>query len=451
MALESLKQRATLFSAGKNTIWLLLDVFVKKLVGLLVGVQVARYLGDENWGIYNYGFVFISFFSVIGSLGIDQLLIRDFAKKEVPEEKIIGTAFSLKFAAASITSAMALLIAYLQSGWSIQTMAVGILSIAYVFNSFIIFDDWFQSRVQSKYPVIARNIAAIVIALAKLVAIYQMQNVLVFVALGGLELALGWGLLWPFYLRIRERKVAWQIDTKYIFDNLKSGIPLLTNSFIAMLGARVDQLLLGLLILSKAALGQYATAVMIAEIAIVLSSALSNSAFPSVVQAKKESEELYKYRMQLVTTTVFWLGFIVTIGLSLFAPWLIAVVFGEKYQLAGEILRIYAWSNIPIFWGSIWNNFVIIEDKQNKILWVSIVNAVTNTLGNLLVIPMFGAVGAAWVNLGSLTVSMIFSMLLYKPDFIGSLLLGAIKGQGIFTRYGERLALIGEFLQKRKI
>lgn len=45
-----------------NTIWLILEKIFQLILGLVVGIWTARYLGPSNYGILNYGASFIAFF-----------------------------------------------------------------------------------------------------------------------------------------------------------------------------------------------------------------------------------------------------------------------------------------------------------------------------------------------------------------------------------------------------
>ena len=59
-----------------NTSWLLMARVVQMLVSLVVGGMVARYLGPENYGTYNYVISFVGLFAALSTLGISSVVVR---------------------------------------------------------------------------------------------------------------------------------------------------------------------------------------------------------------------------------------------------------------------------------------------------------------------------------------------------------------------------------------
>jgi O-antigen/teichoic acid export membrane protein len=49
--------------------WLSGDKIVKLLLGLIVGIWVARYLGPDNYGILTFWLTLLGFFEVFASFG----------------------------------------------------------------------------------------------------------------------------------------------------------------------------------------------------------------------------------------------------------------------------------------------------------------------------------------------------------------------------------------------
>ena len=60
----------------KNIFWLFGDKILRLGVGLIVGAVVARYLGPELFGKWNYAIAFISLVSALSTLGLDQIIVK---------------------------------------------------------------------------------------------------------------------------------------------------------------------------------------------------------------------------------------------------------------------------------------------------------------------------------------------------------------------------------------
>ena len=77
---------------------------IVSLLGVLVGaIIVARYLGQEQYGIMNYVVSYVAIFQVFADFGLDLIQIREESKNPSLRDKIIGTVFILKLLFAFIT------------------------------------------------------------------------------------------------------------------------------------------------------------------------------------------------------------------------------------------------------------------------------------------------------------------------------------------------------------
>jgi O-antigen/teichoic acid export membrane protein len=64
----------------KNTGWMFISRILCMAVSFLTTLYIARKLGPTNYGQLNYSISFISIFSFIATLGIDNVLYRDIIK-----------------------------------------------------------------------------------------------------------------------------------------------------------------------------------------------------------------------------------------------------------------------------------------------------------------------------------------------------------------------------------
>ena len=83
--LKKLQSHKSLKGIIANIGWLFFDRILRMGVGLFVGVWIARYLGVEQFGIFNYATAFVALFSTCASLGLPSLIIRVIANE--PENR----------------------------------------------------------------------------------------------------------------------------------------------------------------------------------------------------------------------------------------------------------------------------------------------------------------------------------------------------------------------------
>ena len=79
-----------------NTTWLFADRILRMGIGLFVAVWVARYLGVEKYGIFNYSLAFLALFSPFVTLGLDNVVIRRIILDSSDKGVILGTTFWLR-------------------------------------------------------------------------------------------------------------------------------------------------------------------------------------------------------------------------------------------------------------------------------------------------------------------------------------------------------------------
>ena len=79
-----------------NTSWVMFDNILKLTLGVFVGAWVARYLGPDNFGLFNYALSFSSVFIIFSGLGLDGILVRELVKNEKEKPEILGTGLVVK-------------------------------------------------------------------------------------------------------------------------------------------------------------------------------------------------------------------------------------------------------------------------------------------------------------------------------------------------------------------
>ena len=81
----------------KNTSWLFAEKILRMVVGLLVVVWVARYLGPEKFGLLSYAHSFVGLFTIFATFGLDEIVVRELVKDESKRDSLVGTTFWLNF------------------------------------------------------------------------------------------------------------------------------------------------------------------------------------------------------------------------------------------------------------------------------------------------------------------------------------------------------------------
>jgi PST family polysaccharide transporter len=105
---------------------------------------------------------------------------------------------------------------------------------------------------------------------------------------------------------------------------------------------------------------------------------------------------------------MIWLAVIIAVPMSILAPIIVNVLVGNAYADAAPVLGILAWMPIWVFFGMARQRWLIAENQLRVAMAVEILGCTLNVLCNLLLIPRYGAVGAAAAALFAAAGSTLF-------------------------------------------
>jgi PST family polysaccharide transporter len=286
---------------------------------------------------------------------------------------------------------------------------VAILATAGILNAFDTIDFWFQSQVQSKYTVVARNTAFVIIALIKVVLIKIHAPLVAFAWATLGEVALGaTGLIIAY--RFKGYSILWRWSLSLAKTLLTESWPLILSGLTIMIYMRIDQIMLGQMV-GDEAVGLYSAATRISEVWYFIPTAISSSVAPSIYAAKQVSEELYYQRIKKLIRLLVMISLVVAVPMSFLSTTIITLLFGNGYAAAGSILGIHIWAAVFVFMGVASGSWFIAEGLTQLAFRRTLMGAVVNVILNWLLIPAYAGVGAAVATVISYGISASLSNL----------------------------------------
>ncbi|PHM11819.1 O-unit flippase [Nostoc sp. 'Peltigera malacea cyanobiont' DB3992] len=389
------KSRSGLRAIVANTGWLFADRILRMGASLVVGVWVARYLGVKQYGLFNYALAFVALFSPIFTLGLDDVVVRHLVRQSSNKEEILGTTFWLKFLGgiASVLLAVSTMF-FLGEHETLKIWLVAILGIAGVFRASDTVELWFQSQVQSKYTVIAKNTAFLLNTLIKIALILTKAPLLAFALVTLAEFAMSAiGLLIVYQVKGSSLWL-WRWSMAAAKTLLKESLPLIFSGFAIMIFMRIDQVMLGQMI-GDSEVGIYSAAVRVSEIWYFIPGAIVSSVAPAIYAAKEKSESLYYQRIGQLLSLMTCISLAIALPMSFLSDKIIMVMFGSGYAEAGPILAVHIWTSLFVFMGLATSPWFIAEGLNHVSLGKTLFGAILNIILNLLLIPKYAGLGAA--------------------------------------------------------
>jgi len=398
----------------KNTSWLLVEKLLRIFVGLFVGVWLARYLGPEKFGILSYSQSFVAIFSVIATLGLDNIVVKELLNDIKRTEIIIGTSFWLKLLGSCATILFLYLSLYFTNNEAQIKLYILIIAASTLFQSFNVFDFYFQSKVLSKYVVYANIISLSIISLLKIIFIIQKEELITFIYLILIEsfiLAISLSIYFFKKSNIKLRVPQFNLQIANLL--LKDSWPLIFSGILVSIYMKIDQVMIKEILGSKE-VGQYAAAVKISEAWYFIPGLIVSSLYPALINAKKIDENLYKKRISSFYDIMVWISFVFIIPLVLFSETITNFFYGKAYADVSEVLVIHLWSGIFVFLGLANSKWLILEGLQKILLYNTAIGAILNIILNLYLIKEIGINGAAWATLVSYFFSQFFMLFFWN-------------------------------------
>lgn len=396
----------------QNTGWLFASRLLTLIISFIATVFIARNLGPTNYGQLSYALSFISIFSFLASLGIDNIVYRDLIKHQDRKEMILGSALAIKLVAGGIAAFVAIFSASFFVK-DVSTTIIIILSGTFIFNAFQIINYQFQAQSQSQYPATITVIVSILLNALKITSIYFNKGVLYLAIILLFE-----SILYAFFfLYVYNRKyvasfMRWSPNWNTIISILKDSWPLIFSGAFMLIYSRIDQIFIKQMMDARA-VGIYDAAVRLAEVWYFIPGIIVTVLFPAIINAKAVSEELYVLRIKKLGLFLTSIAVGVAAIVTALAPFAIRTIYGPDFLESISVLQIYVWAGVGIFLGTLANHYLITENYRKILFVISLIPMLSNVALNLLWIPKFGIQGAAYASLISYSLIPL-TLLLFK-------------------------------------
>ncbi len=414
-----------------NTSWLFAEKVFRISIGLFITVWMARYLGPEQFGIYNYVLSFVALFGILSTLGLDKLVSRELITHPQESQQIMGASFILRFMGAILLVPLAVFSAYIVRSDNEQIfIMVLIVSSTFFFRSFEVVKYWFESHVQAKYSAIIDGLTIFIGVSINAILIILEAPLIAFVWVVLTEsIILSIGLI-LIYLSKLNKISTWKVSYKKIKYLLSEAYPLILSGAIFIFFTRVDQVMLGN-ISGDESVGIYAVAVKISEGWMFIPGIIAISLFPAMLNARKNDYSLYLRRTQHLLNLMAILGVSVGIGIVFIASPFVNLLFGEDYSVSSLVLIIHIWGMVFNAISIISFRYFLAEGLQIYSFYRAFAGLILNIILNYFLIPIYGPVGAAVATV----ISQVFSV--YLLNSISS------KTRTMFFMQTKALSLFG--------
>lgn len=376
-----------------NARWIVICRALQSLVQMVIGMISARYLGPSDYGLIAYAAAVVSFAVPIMELGMSSTLVKEYVADPAREGQTLGTALVMNaLSGLACMVGVACFVAIANPGET-ETLIVCVLySITLVTQVPLTIQYWFQAKLQSKYSSIAVLVAYVFVSVYRIYLLIAKKNVYWFALAHALEYGFAGILLLYFYKTHGAQKITVSFArAKEIFRRSRYYI---ISALMVNIYQNTDQIMLKTLV-DDSENGFFKTALTCTVIVSFVYDAVIESMRPVILSAKKTSQEAFNIGLSSLYTVMIYMALAQGIAFTLLAKPIINILYGAEFLPAVPVLQILVWQVGFSFIGLVRNIWILGEEKHKALWKINLGGVITNICMNAILIPLWGARGAA--------------------------------------------------------
>lgn len=355
---------------------------------------MARYLGPNNFGILTFGLSLIGILGVFTDLGLNTLMTREIARDRSKNLEYFSNFITIKLVLIFLIFIFIIPIINLFNYAEETIYVILILILSLVFNTFSdAFYSLFRAYEKLEYQSIIIIISSALSLVCVLLAVYFQLNIIVF---AGIYLFVGlFSLIYTIFIAKRNfilPKIKIHLD--FWRNNIKIALGFGMIGIFATVYVWIDSSML-FFMQGNEATGIYGAAYKIVLALLFIPSAINAAVFPVMSRFYTTS----KYYLEKITERYFkymlMLGIPMGVVLTVLAPKLIIMIYGNGYSDSVLSFQILIWGTVFTFANAAFVQFFQSTNRELVVTKITGLWMIGNILLNLILIPKYSYIGAS--------------------------------------------------------
>ncbi|AJS60037.1 flippase [Paenibacillus sp. IHBB 10380] len=380
----------------KNAIYNFLYTGLNLLFPLITAPYVSRILGASNLGEVNLAATIVSWFILFATYGTATYGVREVAKSR-DDKKKLEHIFS-EIVVINVMLSLIVVVIYFIAVFNIEQFYTElplylIMSLSIILNMFAI--DWyFQGIEEYRYIIIRSTIFKSISLICIFLFVKQADHYVIYGLISVIATSLS-GILNYIYSRKHVRLRFTGINP---FRHFKRLSVFFFHTFIVSIYTNLDQVLLGFFIDTKAVAFMNRSKTLV-NMAIAVSTAISNVTLPRASYYKENDEEKFRFLLSEIPNYILWITIPITVGCVCLASNIMYILGGIEFLEAGTLLQVMAMTIIlsPLS-GYLQYQVLVASGKEKIGLYCAIITSLLSLVLNLILIPIIGVIGAGIVQ-----------------------------------------------------
>lgn len=383
---------------------ILVNLLIKPLWIFGIDLPVQNSVGEQEYGIYFILFNFSFLFHILLDLGINQFNNNEIASKNEKIGQLYGQLFYIKIALAAFYLLCTFILAFVFDFSSRYVSLLLFFTANQIFLSFILFArsnftalEW--NGYDRFFSIFDRSISIIVLALIIYTHLLPTISIELFVMIQTGSLFLS-ALLSNFIVFMQSKIKFPKLQLDYIQSLLKQSLPYAIVVLLMTFYTRIDTLMLDQLLPStgQEEAGVYAAAYRLLDAVNMIPFLLTSLLIPFFAkqwQAKKAVDDVLKTAVQWMIM-ISW-PFVLLI--YFFHEQILTLLYVDSNATWYPSFQLLLFTFPMVFLGYIFGGYLTGTRQLKWISYFAIFTILVNLLANYLLIPRYGAFGAAIATL----------------------------------------------------
>ena len=427
LARHTTKQRAA------RDIGMQIGVRVANLaLGAVVTALVVRTLGESGYGQWSTGFAALGLIGYFANFGMEGVALREAAREPEQAHEWIGSVMLLRLLVL-VPVMLVSLVTILALHRSHAMLIAGIIMIvAMPFGGVGALGLLFQLRVDNRVPMLVLTLRSILWGAAVLV-IYLEHGGMVALAIGLVSTnAIGSLVQAVAALKLKDTRIP-RPTRKHVRDVVRIGLPIGISGVLIICYATVDQVIVYSIAGTNAS-GLYGSVYNLLNQAHFVPISVLTTLAP-VIAASWPHDRARLLRTSRLTAELLAVTSFGGLAFAIVASTpVVRLIFGAQFVPGAPALPVLGAAFVFIAFGYLNGQLLVVLGLQTRLLRISVYALGVNVVGNLILVPLTGFMGAAWMTLITEVVVWGFSMKLIlktlelplpKPGRIGRAALAA--------------------------
>lgn len=378
----------------KNTFWLLASEVISRLMRMAFIVYAARILGASGWGTFSYALSIGSIFMIFSDIGTGDLLTRELSQKKEGNTTFVSSIVFIKIIILMISIFLLFFFGPHISHIDEAKQLIPIIALIFFFDTlrnlaFSINRAYEKMEVEMASKIVM-SLLVIISGVILLKIGLNSKAIAIAYAIGS-----GAGfIVIALMIRDHTRNLFSKINKKELRAVLKIISPFIIVTIFTTIIANADIFMLGIW-KNATEIGLYTSVQRLQQFALIIPSMIATATFPFMAQLAKNSIEQFKISLEKTITTVMAIGIPIALMGILLSDQIVPFVFGAGYLGAVPVLSILMSIIFVYFPLLILSNAVFAFDKQKYLAIAYAIGVTLNIVLNIILIPKYGAIGAA--------------------------------------------------------